>query len=216
MFHNNNKVPQFKFHNATQLPNTHPLVNFSSSSNQNTNQPPVIAPHHLVNCQVPVIPPSIAPQVPTLNKLTRNPIFSPQVYPLPCPNALKSSFNSNPDPNLWHFPQNKPPNLNPVSNNAAVLNKFQPTLPPSTANYAINHAISQTTAPQNNNSNHAATCSNQGNPFSTATNIDPPFVMPIIPPMYGHTAHAPLCRGGPQHPTYGASSRKRKPYQGVG
>ena len=46
-----------------------------------------------------------------------------------------------------------------------------------------------------------ATCSNQVNPFSTATNIDPPFVTPIIPPMYGHTAPAPLCWGSSEHPT---------------
>ena len=101
---------------------------------------------------------------------------------------------------MWRFPQNKPPNVNPVSNNATVLNNFQPKLPPSTAHYAINHAISQTTAPQNVKRNHAATCSNQLNPFSKATNIDALFVKPIIPPMYGHTAPEPLCWVGPLHP----------------
>ena len=85
--------------------------------------------------------------------------------------------------------------------NRAVLNNFQPTLPPSTANPAISHAVSQSTTPQNVNRNHEATCSNQVNQFSTATNIDPPFITPIIPPMYGHTAHAPLCWDGSLHPT---------------
>ena len=91
-----------------------------------------------------------------------------------------------------------------MTNNAAVFNSIQPTLPSSTANPASSHAVSQWTVPQNVNSKHRATCSNQINPFSTATNIDPPFVTPIIPPMYGHTAPAPLCWGGPQHPTASA------------
>ena len=88
-----------------------------------------------------------------------------------------------------------------MTNNAAVYNNFQLTLLPSTANSAVSHAISQTTAPQNVNSYHAATCSNQVNLLSTTINIDPPFFTPILPPMYGHTAPAPLCWGGRLHPT---------------
>ena len=185
----------------TQFPNTHLPPNFYPSLNPHVVQPIVIPSHHLVNSQVPIIPPSIAPQKPSLNKTTQNPVCSPQAHPLQRPNAPKLPLNRNPDLNLWHFPQNKPPKVNPLSNNATLFNKFQPKLPTSTANYAINHAISQTTAPQKINSNHAANCSNQVNPFSTATNIDPPFVTPINPPMYGHTAPAPLCWGGQLHPT---------------
>ena len=101
---------------------------------------------------------------------------------------------------MWRFPQNNPTKVNQVTNNTAVYINFQPTLPPSTANSAISHSISHTTAPQNFNSNHAATCSNHVNPFSSATNIDPPFVKSIIAPMYGHIAPAPLCWGGPLQP----------------
>ena len=56
-------------------------------------------------------------------------------------------------------------------------------------------------AQQNPNGNHAATCSIPVNPFSTTTNIAPPFVTPVIQPTYGHTAPIPLCWGGPPHPT---------------
>ena len=165
------------------------------------NPPPVIAPHRQVNSQVPVIPLSIAPQAHTLKKPPPNPIRYHQAHPLPCPNAQNLPVNRNPDLNLWRFPQNKLPNVNAVSKNATVLNNFHPILPPSTANPAINNAISQSTAPQNVNSNHGTTCINQVISFSTATNIDPPFVTPIIPPMYGQTTPAPLCLGGPLHPT---------------
>ena len=88
-----------------------------------------------------------------------------------------------------------------MTNNATVYNNFQLTLPLKSVYSAIRHAISQTTAPQNVNSNNAATYSNQVNPFSTANNIDPLFVTPIIPPMYGNTAPAPFFGGGPLHPT---------------
>ena len=118
------RLPQFNFHNTTQLPNTHLPMNFSSFPNRKVNPLPVVAPHHLVNSQVPVIPPSIAPQVPALNKPPRNHVCSPQTHPLPCPNAPKFPLNRNPDLNLWSFPQNKPPNVNPVSNNATVLGNF--------------------------------------------------------------------------------------------
>ena len=57
------------------------------------------------------------------------------------------------------------------------------------------------TAQQKPNSNHAANCSIPVNPFSTTTNIAPPFVMPVIHPTYGHTAPIPLCWGGPPHLT---------------
>ena len=56
-------------------------------------------------------------------------------------------------------------------------------------------------AQHNPNSNHAATCSIPVNPFSTTTNIAPPFVTPVIHPTYGHTAPIPLCWDGPPHPT---------------
>ena len=46
---------------------------------------------------------------------------------------------------------------------------------------------------------HEASCSSQVNPFSTATNINPPFA--IITPIYGHESPAPLCWGGPLHRT---------------
>ena len=193
-------LPRINFHNAIQSHNTHLQIN-SSSPNRNVNPPPVIAPLHLVNYQVPVIPPSIASQVLTLNKPPRNPVCSPQAHQLPCPNAPKLHLNRNPDLNWWRFPQNKHPNVNPLSNNATVLNNPQPILPPNTANPAISHAISQSIATQTVNSNHAATCINQVNTFSMETNIGPRFVTPIIPHMYGHTAPAPLCWGSPLHPT---------------
>ena len=51
------------------------------------------------------------------------------------------------------------------------------------------------------NSNHAATYSMPVNPFSTTTNIAPPFVTPVIHPTYGHIDPIPLCWGGPPYPT---------------
>ena len=99
------------------------------------------------------------------------------------------------------FPSEKTRKCKLLSIDATVLNNFQPILPPSTAKPTISHTISESTAPQNANSNHAATCSNQVNPFSTATNIDLFFVTPFFPLMYCHTAPAPFCRDGPPHPT---------------
>ena len=192
--------PQSNIPNATQLPNTHLPHNFSPFLNPHVVQPPVISPLYLVNSQVPVIPLSIAPQVPTL-KNTAKPRLLPPTQPLPCPTARKLPLNRNPDLNLWCFHQNSPTKVNQLTKTRAVYNNFKQTLTPSTANSAISHAISQTTAPQNASSNHAATCSNHVNPFSTATNIDPTFVTPIIPPNYGHRAPAPLCWGCPLHPT---------------
>ena len=117
-------LPQFNFHKATHLPNTHFPINFSSSPNRNVKPLPVIAPHHLVNSKVPTIPPSIAPQVPTLKKPTRNPVCSPQTHPLPCLNVPKLPLNRKPGLNVWRFPHNKPPNANTLSDNATVLNNF--------------------------------------------------------------------------------------------
>ena len=111
MLHNNKVCLESKFA-ATQLPNTHISINFSSPPNRNGNPPPVIAPHQLVNSQIPVIPLRIAPQVSTFNKPPRNPVCSPHAHPLAYPNAPKFSLNRNPDLNLWRFPQNKPPNVN--------------------------------------------------------------------------------------------------------
>ena len=76
-------LPQFKFHDATQLPNNHLPINFSPFPSRNVNRPPTIAPQYLVNSQVPVIPTSIAPQVPTLDKTPRNTFRLPPAHPLP-------------------------------------------------------------------------------------------------------------------------------------
>ena len=187
--------------NATQNPNTLLPHNFSPFLIQHVVQAPVILPHNLIKSQVPLIPTSIAPQVLTLIKPQGNPVYSSPGHPLPCPTAPKFTFNGNPDLNLWYFLQNTLPNANEVTKSAAVFNNFQPTLPSSTVNPASSHVISQWTPPQKVNSNHEATCSNQVNPFSTATNIDPPFVPPINPAMCGHTAPAQLCWGSQQHPT---------------
>ena len=54
---------------------------------------------------------------------------------------------------------------------------------------------------QNPNGNHTANCNIPVNPFSTTTNIAPPFVTPVIHPTYGHTAPISLCWVGPPHPT---------------
>ena len=159
-------LPRFNFYNETKIPNTHLPINFSSSLNKNLNPPPVIAPHHLVNSQFPVIPPSIAPHVSNLKKPPRNRVCSPQAYPSSCPNAPKFPLNRKPDLNLWRLPRYKPPNSNPVSNNATVLLNFQLILPQSTTNSAISQANSQSTAAQIVNSNHAANSINQLNTFS--------------------------------------------------
>ena len=88
-----------------------------------------------------------------------------------------------------------------MKNNATAFNNVQPNLPPSTANPVISHPILQLNAQQNPNSNNAINFSIPVNPFSTTTNIAPPFVTPVIHPTYGHTAPIPLCWGGPPHPT---------------
>ena len=78
---------------------------------------------------------------------------------------------------------------------------FNRTYPPGTADPTVIHPILQMSAQHNPNSNHAANCSIPFNPFSTTTNIAPPFVTPVIHPIYGHTAPIPLCWGGPPHTT---------------
>ena len=190
-----------------QLPISNPMGNLPPPPNSFVNPPPFLPPRQLVNPQLFVIPSSIpartAIYLPVPNIPQQNIVQSPQFRLVPCPTEPKFPLNRNPDLNLWRFPQNTPPpsKANEVANDAAVFYNFPTTFPSSTANPASSHAISQWTAPKNVNSNHAATCSKQVNPFSTATNIHPPFVTPIIPPMYGNTAPAPLCWVGPQHPT---------------
>ena len=153
------------------------------------------------------IPASSATYLPVPNILQQN-VFSPQAHLIPYPTAAKRPLNRNPDWNLWRFPQNIPPNVNHAKNNATVNNNVQPNLPPNTANPVICHPILQLNAQQNPNSNHAANRSITFNPFSTTTNIAPPFVTPVIHPTYGHTAPIPLCWGGPPHPKPPAPASK--------
>ena len=169
------------------------------------NPLPVFPPQQLFIPQPPVIPSpppaSTATYLPVPNIPQQNIVHSPQARLLPCPTAPKLPLNRNPDLNLWRFPQNILPNVNQAKNNATVYNNVQSNLPPSTANPTISHPILQLNALQNFNSNHAANCSIPVNPFSTTTNIAPPFVTPVIHPTYEHTAPIPLCWGGPPHPT---------------
>ena len=169
------------------------------------NPPPVIPPQQLFNPQPPVIPSSISASTATYlsvpNIPQQNIVYSPQAGLVPCSSALKRPLNRNRDLNLWRFPQNTPPNVNQAKKNATVFNHVQPNLPQSTANPAISHPILQLNAQQNPNGNQALTCSIPINPFSTTTNIAPPFVTPVIHPAHGHTAPIPLCWGGPPHPT---------------
>ena len=189
----------------TQVPIAHSPHKVPPPLNPLVNPPPVFPSQQLFIPQPPVIPSpppaSKATYLPVPNMPQQSIVYSPQARLLPCPTAPKLPLNRNPDLNLWRFPQNTPQNVNQATNNATVFNNIQPNLPQSTANPAMSHPILQLNAPQNVNSNHAATCINQVNPFSMATNIDPPFVTPIIPPMYGHTAPAPLSWGGPPRPT---------------
>ena len=130
----------------------------------------------------------------------QNIVQSPQARQVPCLSAPKPPLNCTLDLNLWSFPQKNPPNLNQATNNATVFNNVQPNLPPSTANPAISHPICQLNQ-QNPNSNHAATCSIPVNPFSTTTNIAPPFVTPVMHSTYEHTVPIPLCWSGAPHST---------------
>ena len=189
----------------TQVPIAHSPHNVLPTLNPLVNQLPVIPPQQLFMPQPPVIPSPIpastATYLPVSNIPQQNTIHSAQTRPVPCITASKHPLNPNPDLNLWRFPQNTSPNVNQATNNTKVFNNVQPFLPPSTANPAINHPILQMNAQQNLNSNHAATYSIPVNPFSTTTNIAPPFVTPVIHSTFGRTATIPLCWGGPPHPT---------------
>ena len=215
----------------TQVPIAHSPHKVPPTLNPLVNSPPVIPPQQFFNPQPPVIPSTIPASTATYSY--PSPIFHKKTlcihlkpagyHVLPHPNVhLNLVAFSSVDLNLWRFPQSNstpppPPKANEVTNNAAVFHNLQPTLPSSTANPASGPAMPQWTAPQKVYSNHEATCSNHVKQFSTATNIDPPFVTPIIPPIYGHTATAPLRWGGalqPTHPTPAAENAK--PYYGVG
>ena len=92
-----------------------------------------------------------------------------------------------------HSPKRKPGEKQ-MQPSSTTFNRTYPQaqLTPSSA--------SEHLAQQNPYSNHAATCSVPINPFSTTTNIEPPFLTSVIHPTYGHTAPIPLCWGGPPHP----------------
>ena len=138
------------------------------------------------------IPASETTYLPVPHIPQQNIVQSPQARLVPCPTAPKTPLNCNLDLSLWRFPRSNPTNLNKATNNVNVFNNIQPNLPPSTANPTIIHPILQMNAQQNPNSNHAANCSIPVNPFSTTTNIAPPFVTPVIHPTYGQTAPLPL------------------------
>ena len=178
----------------TQAPIAHSPHNVPPPLNPLVSPPPVIPPQQLFNPQPPVIPSPIpaskATYLPVPNISQQNIVHSPQTRQVPCPTAPKRPLNPIPDLNLWRFPLNTPPNVNQANNNATVFNNIQPNLPASTANLAI--SILQFNAQQNPNSNHAAHGSFPVNPFSTTTNIAPPFVTPVTHPTYGHTAPIPL------------------------
>ena len=197
--------PQSNIPLQTQVPITHSSHNVPPPLNPLVNPPPVFPPQQLYNSQPPVVPSPIpvsaTTYLPVPNIPQQNIVPSPQTRLVPCPTAQKPPQNCNLDLNLWCFPQYKPPNVNQSTSNATIFKNVQPFLPPSTANPAISHPILQMSAQHNPNSNHAATCSIPVNPFSTTTNIAPPFVTPVIHPTYGHTAPIPLCWGGPPHPT---------------
>ena len=197
--------PQSNITHQTQIPIAHSPHKVPPPLNPLLNPTPVIPPQQLFNPQPPVIPlpipASTATYLPVPNIPQQNFVQSPQTRLVPCPTAQKSPLNCNLDLNLWSFPQDKPPNVNQATNNATIFKNVQPYLPPSTANPTVIHPILQKSAQHDPNSNHAANCSIPANPFSTTTNIAPPFVTPVIHPTYGHTAPIPLCWGGPPHPT---------------
>ena len=189
----------------TQVPIAHSLHNVQPPLKPLVNPPPVFPPQQLFNPQPPMIPSPIPASATTYLRVPhipqQNNVHSPQARMVPCPTAPKTPLNCNRNLSLWRFPQNNPTNLNHATNNATVFNNIQPNLHPSTANPTIFHPNLQMNAQQNPNSNHAANCSIPVNPFSTTTNIAPPFVTPVIHSTYGHTAPIPLCWGGPPHPT---------------
>ena len=197
--------PQSNIPHQTQIPIAHSPHKVPPPLNPLVNPTPVIPPQQLFNPQPPVIPlpipASTATYLPVPNIPQQNFVQSPQTRLVPCPTAQKPPLNCNLDLNLWSFAQDKPPNVNQATNNATIFKNVQPYLPPSTANPAISHATLQMSAQHNPNSNYSANCSIPVNPFSTTTNIAPPFVTPVIHPTYGHTAPIPLCWGGPAHPT---------------
>ena len=197
--------PQSNVQHQTQVPIAHSSHNVPPLLNPLVNPPPVFPPQQLYNPQPPVvpspIPASATTYLPVPNITQQNIVHSSQARLLPCPNAPKLPLNRNPDLNMWRFPRNTPPSLNQAKNNATVFNNVQPNLPPRTADPTVIHPILQMSAQNNPNSNHAANCSIPVNPFSTTTNIAPPFVTPVIHPTYGHTAPIPLCWGGPPHTT---------------
>ena len=189
----------------TQVHIAHSPHNVPPPLNPLVKPPPVFPLQHLFNPQPPVNPSpnpaSAATYLSVPNVPQQNIVHSPQARLVPSPTAPKSPLNRNPDLKLWRFPQNTPPNVNRAKNNATVFNNVPLNLPPSSANPAISHPILQLNTQQNPNSNHAANCSIPVNPFSTTTNIAPPFVTPVMHPTYGHTAPIPLCWGRPTHPT---------------
>ena len=197
--------PQSNITHQTQIPIAHSPHKVPPPLNPLLNPTPVIPPQQLFNPRPPVIPlpipASTATYLPVPNIPQQNFVQSPQTRLVPCPTAQKPPLNCNLDLNLWSFPQYKPPNANQATNNATIFKNVQPYLPPSTANPAIGYATLQMSAQHNPNSNYADNCSIPVNPFSTTTNIAPPFVTSVIHPTYGHTAPIPLCWGGPQHPT---------------
>ena len=194
--------PQSNIPHQTLVPIAHSPHNVPPPLNPLVNPPPVFPPQQLFNPQPPVLPSSIPTSATTYLRVPHIPqpniLQSPHARLVPCLTAPKPPLNCNLDLNLWRVPQNNPTNVNETTINATVFNNIQPTLPPSTANPTI---ILQINAEQNPNSNHAANCSIPVNPFSTTTNIAPPFVTPVIHPTYGHTAPIPLCWGGPTNPT---------------
>ena len=198
-------LTQSNIPHQTQVPIAHSPHKVPPPLNPLVNPPPVFPSQHLFIPQPPVIPSpppaSTATYLPVPNIPQQNIVHSPQARLLPCPTSPKLPLNRNPDLNLWRFPQNILPNVNQAKNNATVYNNVQSNLPPSTANPTISHPILQMSAQHNPKSNYAANCSIPVNPFSTTTNIAPPFVTPVIHPIYGHTAPIPLCWGGPPHPT---------------
>ena len=197
--------PQSNISHQTQVPTAHSSHNVPPLLNPLVNPPTVFPPQQLRNPQPPMvpspIPASATAYLPVPNIPQPNIVHSPQTRLVPCPTAQRPPQNCNLDLNLWSFPHNKPPNVNQATNKATVYKKVQQYLPPSTANPAFSHPILQMSAQHNPKSNYAATCSIPVNPFSTTTNIAPPFVTPVIDPTYGHTAPIPLCWGGPPHPT---------------
>ena len=198
-------LTQSNIPHQTQVPIANSPHKVPPPLNPLVKPPPVFPSQRLFIPQPPVIPSpppaSTATYLPVPNIPQQNIVHSPQARLLPCPTAPKLPLNRNPDLNLWRFPQNILPNVNQAKNNATVYNNVQSNLPPSTANPTISHPILQMSAQHNPKSNYAANCSIPVNPFSTTTNIAPPFVTPVIHPTYGHTAPMSLCWGGPSHPT---------------